>query len=251
MLRLAVVRLLAGQVISATELSDHDSQRVCQQLKATSKEDGDACTAFFTQVIGALSRGHALTEQGQQFLLGCCGDMINATDAPLRVQCEALETLLLISSDKQAADGTVYNSTRCVAESTNQRYADLHLQWRASQLERLSSRDEHMDSDKTRDVQDWVRCCVAAVEGTASCSREAAAMAIARIDQFYTYMSLYATLRLTMLDLCMAIYELLNDDDEDIRMLAATAASRILAVESAVGMVAAVVPPVASQKLLA
>jgi hypothetical protein len=97
-------------------------------------------------------------------------------------------------------------------------------------------------------VSRWALEVAAAIKGDGIHNRDAGATALSLINNLWTQMTLPI-----WTDLCLAVYDLLNDDDEDVRLLAAGVVSRVLAANTtALSSPPQILEPiVASQQLLA
>jgi len=251
MLRLALVRLLARQIMFATNGPTNVEQRMRQQLLDLSELDADAVAAFFHKLNSFLDCGLEPVAEIRYTIADICEEFSNTADIAMRLQCETLQTLLRLTKDVQRfPPRPLAKTARSTVNGRNQRYMDVHLEWRAAKLERLACSDDFANPDTILEAQDWIACCVAAVKGTATFSCEAASEAIARLDRFYSALTSHGTLEREMVRICITMYDLLNDDDEDVRMLASTAASRVLALERAATSDNNMVPAVANQRLL-
>ncbi|TKA57285.1 hypothetical protein B0A55_13499, partial [Friedmanniomyces simplex] len=253
-LRLALARLLACQLLLAVDLSSDLRQDVRALLEDLAKHDANACSAFFLEATTVLKYGSQVTQEGLRTVLESCSDIEQRPDASLHLKCQVVELLLHITDHMRAeiaVSPPIMTLNEAMSQGTSQRFMDLHLQWRATCLERVAGSEEITSVNFLGSVHDWADCCVTAVKHEAVHSRDAAALAMTRLSSLWTVLSSNDTMSRDMLNLCMSVYDLLNDDDEDIRILASTAASRILAVEKGRGYPSGVVPAVAGQRLMA
>lgn len=133
----------------------------------------------------------------------------------------------------------------------NLRLVDGALQLRAVQLEQaVSLNNADLSKSRSADIRSWAKDCVEAVQGTGIHTREAATEAIDRIRLLWTPLATDEGMDAIFLNICVATYDLLNDDDEDIRLLAARITCRILAAASKGRQQTEYEPTVSSQKLL-
>ncbi|SMY23097.1 unnamed protein product [Zymoseptoria tritici ST99CH_1A5] len=108
----------------------------------------------------------------------------------------------------------------CFADSTtNQTIVDQTLNLRALQLEEMAGTAEATEEATFK----WANQVTAAIAERGIHTREAGATALSRIIKLWKHMSLPV-----WTDLTLAVYDLLNDDDEDVRLLAAEVVPRIL-----------------------
>ncbi|KAK0343862.1 hypothetical protein LTR91_017593 [Friedmanniomyces endolithicus] len=251
-LRLTLARLLACQLLLTIEMPKDMKLDVRLLLTTLSKHDADACTALFLEATSMFKGGYEVTE-GLRTVLESCDDIGQQRNVSLGLRCGILE--LLSSVDDSRHDVIVSPSAMALDEampqSTNQRFLDLQLQWRAACLKRAIPSQDVMSSSLIKHVHDWTDSCVAAVKGEAVHSRDAAALSLARLRLTWKVLSSTREVSREMLSLCMATYDLLNDDDEGIRLLAATTTSHKLACDNSRAYDGESVPAVAGQRLLA
>ncbi|KAK1057256.1 hypothetical protein LTR74_014307 [Friedmanniomyces endolithicus] len=252
-LRLALTRLLACQLLLTTKMPRDMQPDLGLLLTTLSKHDADACTAFFSEATSILRCSYEVTKAGLRTVLESFDDIGQGPDVSLRLRSQILELLLCVDDrrPKIIVSPSVMTLDGAMPQSTNQLLLDLQLQWRAACIERALCNQEVVSPSLIKHVHDWTSCCVAAVKGEAIHSRDAAALALARLRSTWTVLDSTRGMSRDMLGLCMAVYDLLNDDDEDIRLLAATTTSRILATDDGIACDRASVPAVASQRLLA
>ncbi|KAK1057680.1 hypothetical protein LTR74_013985 [Friedmanniomyces endolithicus] len=252
-LRLTLARLLACQLLLTTKMPRDMQPGVRLLLTTLSKHDADACTAFFSEATSMLKCSYEVTKEGLRAILESCDDIGQQRNVSLDLRCGILELLLCVDDSRH--DVIVSPSAMALDEampqSTNQRFLDLQLQWRAAFLERAIRSQDVLSSSLIKHVHDWTDSCVAAVKGEAVHSRDAAALSLARLRSTWTALDSTQALSREMLGLCMATYDLLNDDDEDIRLLGATTTSRILASGNDKVYDSESVPAVANQRSLA
>ncbi|KAK0893887.1 hypothetical protein LTR02_012592 [Friedmanniomyces endolithicus] len=252
-LRLALARLLACQLLLTIKIPRDMQPDVGLLLTTLSKHDADACTAFFSEATSMLKCSYEVTKAGLRTVLESFDHIGQEPDVRLCLRSQILELLLCVDDrrPKIIVFPSVMTLDGAMPQSTNQLCLDLQLQWRAACIERALCSQEVISPSLIKHVHDWTSCCVAAVKGEAIHSRDAAALALARLRSTWTVLDGTRGMSRDMLGLCMAVYDLLNDDDEDIRLLAATTTSRILATDDGIACDSESVPAVAGQRLLA
>ncbi|TKA35051.1 hypothetical protein B0A54_14559 [Friedmanniomyces endolithicus] len=252
-LRLALARLLACQLLLTTKIPRDMQPDVGLLLTTLSKHDADACTAFFSEATSMLKCSYEVTKAGLRTVFESFDHIEQEPDVRLCLRSQILELLLCVDDrrPKIIVFPSVMTLDGAMPQSTNQLCLDLQLQWRAACIERALCSQEVISPSLIKHVHDWASCCVAAVKGEAIHSRDSATLALARLRSTWTVLDCTWGIFRVMLGLCMAVYDLLNDDDEDIRLLAATTTSRILATDDGIACDRASVPAVASQRLLA
>ncbi|KAK0823527.1 hypothetical protein LTR73_008430 [Friedmanniomyces endolithicus] len=251
-LRLALSRLLAGQLSFTAAMSPSVQRGIISLLEALSKHDADACTAFFSEATSILERSQGVAEEGFRTIVESCDDIGRQPDVSLRLRCEVLKLLLCVDSRQPniVVTPSAVTLDATIPQSPSQLFLDLHLQWRAACIERAVCSEDIISSCLTKHIHGWADCCIAAVKGEAVHSRDAAALALARLRSTWTVLGSTPELSQGMLKLCMTTYDLLNDDDEDIRLLAATSESHIRATDNGMAYAGEVEPAVASQRML-
>ena len=253
-LRLALVRLLACQMMFAAEAPPNLGQRVRRDLLDLQGPDGDAVAAFFRKVDSMVESGHQPSQDAYQIILDVCQGIINTSDAATQLHYEALQTLLRLTKAhtlQHNEHGARTIILPGMPKRSSQQYMDLHLEWRAAQLEHTAHSQGIVEGRNAREVHDFVSCCLAAMRGTGAYSREAVAKAMSELGRLYDALLDHAELAREVFGLYLTAYDLLNDDDEDIRLLAAMAASRILAAGGSPSLQDDAVPAVAVQRLTA
>ncbi|KAK5698319.1 hypothetical protein LTR17_023761 [Elasticomyces elasticus] len=247
--RLALAQFLASQLLYLKNATRSLQDDIGETVTLLAKHDANACTAFVVRVATLAGSGVTCTQEVLDMLADICVNVDPAWDVTLK--CETLKLLLRIGIDKHAA---IVGEPRFLAltqaASVSATLLDLQLQWRAACIERCCS-IATTDEAFIQEMRGWTACCTqAVVQEDSVYSWGAAALAIAHLDYAWSVLSSHPELSRDMISLCMAVYDLLNDDDEEIRMLAATATSRILAVGVRSSHQHGIQPAVASQRLL-
>lgn len=185
-----------------------------------------------------------------------CKKVLTSKDLGVGLKCDAQRTLLLLLSKaspitpelKDHILHATVERNHLSRQDCNQGYVDQLLE-----LQAVCFEDDSVMQDATQEVKGlvmWAEDCIAAVKGTGVHTREAAADALNRLQNTWTALANQEKLATVFRGLCSAVYDLLNDDDEDIRLLAAGITARILSRATEQKDVD-FEPIVASQKLLA
>ncbi|EME45586.1 hypothetical protein DOTSEDRAFT_62083 [Dothistroma septosporum NZE10] len=153
----------------------------------------------------------------------------------IELKCEALEMLLYLSIKTQ--DGSSLDSEPFFVQSRdhlflldcNQRYTDLYLEHRAVQLDQKYGNG--CSESGNVEIVRWMKDCASAVSGNGTHTREAAAKALERVRSLWAVLYSVPGLYESLLSISLTVYDLLNDDNEEIRLLAAGITQRILSVE--------------------
>ncbi|KAK4546587.1 hypothetical protein LTR36_001804 [Oleoguttula mirabilis] len=248
---------LAAQMAFVDAVTAQQSELIRSVVARLASQDPGACIAFFSHATRLLSM-YTVAERMDQIavIIQACTTVLRdpAVDAQLRSQ--VVESLL------DAADRLQSSSVECqqfhefarahtaisqpVSPGSSQRYADLWLQLQAACIE-----DGARHRETVKSCGAWADACCAAVMGSAFYSAEAAALAIGRIASVWAALAASPEMSEVFLRLCLAVYDLLNDDDEEIRDVASRATCKILATEGQRHSHEDLAPAVASQRLLA
>ncbi|WPH02770.1 Hypothetical protein R9X50_00563800 [Acrodontium crateriforme] len=175
-----------------------------------------------------------------------------------RVRCEAQRTVLHVLGQITARRHEVSNLSTLLSpwlsmealqdEAINPEYADLWLQIHAIALESASI----AGSASSNDLNTLVESFSIGIQETGLFSREATALSINRLNGLWKVLvERGESSSSQFLRLCIMIYDLLNDDDEDVRQLASSATSRILVNDAQKTTLPDLEVIVASQKLMA
>ncbi|CAK4020465.1 HEAT repeat [Lecanosticta acicola] len=178
----------------------------------------------------------------------------NILDAKLgfELMCEAQSVLIKLSeaeSDQSISRKPQRTQDHLAWANCNQRFADGVLKLQAVQLDRIASKTRDLSEEHLEEITSWANACVLAINDTGIHTREAAAEALDRTRYLWSVVTTHRRLDATFHRLCVSIYDLLNDDDEDIRLLAARITCRILTAATQEQQVE-YEPIVSSQKLL-
>lgn len=135
----------------------------------------------------------------------------------------------------------------------NQADANVWLEDRARYLSRMLSTDTPFDHAASERLSDWVQACKSALDDVTIFSRESTARGLSNLSGLWMRLADEPSAQALLLHLRLVLYDLLNDDDEDIRMLAADTACRMLAVDNSrkLDLTNGLLPSVAGQQLLA
>ncbi|KXT12951.1 hypothetical protein AC579_4056 [Pseudocercospora musae] len=248
--RLFAQYLLIEQSVNKDKIFAH--HQLAQEL---SRHDENAYSYFLKAFQGRLDASEPIAD----LVVDACLDIVNSA-LSVELICEAQKTLLMLCSrSKSNVDLAIaLRSQDALREKAcNQKYVDQWLQLFAIHLDHRSNTDindsHQIDEHLVQDIVLWADDCASAVAGTGIHSREAAAKAIGCIRSLWSILSNMGDAKLdeAFLDICIAAYDLLNDDDEDIRLWGAQIASRILSAKSrGSAQMMRLEPMVASQKLL-
>jgi hypothetical protein len=131
------------------------------------------------------------------------------------------------------------------------RFADQELELQAMRLNTAKDSPSSAEAGRSDEIRLFAADCAHAVAGDGLRSREAAASSLQRAGELWHELNTNRSLDEDFRSLCIAVYDLLNDDDEDIRIAAASIATRILSVVDAENHNEPDLEPItASQRLL-
>lgn len=132
---------------------------------------------------------------------------------------------------------------------SNQTKADQWLEDRASHLEREISQLRPDGSDFVSDLQEWAQAVQTTLHDDSIFSRQAAVHGLAHLDQIWPRLAQHSSADQLFRSICLSVYGLLNDDDEEIRIEAAKSAHKILSADATSAVSGPSVPLVATQQL--
>ncbi|PPJ54294.1 hypothetical protein CBER1_06556 [Cercospora berteroae] len=239
------------------------SRLVAHYLMADTKTNGEPLAHCYAMIVELLQRDQGAVLHFLQalhparvcnntpmsaFVTKVCA-YIMSSDSDMDLRCVALKTVIDLA---EYAGNTVRlgvsRNSFLLDSNPNQHYADQMLRIDTYQIDGLVARQRELDEDLVQDVSGWAVACVAAINGHGIYTREAAAEALGQVTSLWQYINTEPKLADSFLQLCLAVYDLLNDDDEDIRLLASEIVTRILAAGPT--RAPASEPIVASQRLL-
>jgi hypothetical protein len=109
-----------------------------------------------------------------------------------------------------------------------QRFADNELELRAMRFNIADDDSSRVQIGRSDEIRLLAADCTRAVAGGGLHSREAAAFSLQRAGELWRALHADHSLDAEYRNLCIAVYDLLNDDDEDIRIVAASIATQML-----------------------
>ncbi|KAK3700566.1 hypothetical protein LTR37_015894 [Vermiconidia calcicola] len=206
-------------------------------IHALARSDADACSYLFREIRFAELPEGPKTCTKLRSLISAASTILDGV-YDLKLKCEIQRFLLWLafipwkeesSSDLQALVNACACTSRSIGTNASQTYADQDLQLQALVVEAYLAGEVQGPLNMETRVGHWISSCSAAVrqEDAVLYTREAAATSISRIKS--TWRCLEAGRSPNFRTLCLSIYDLLNDDDEDIRLLAARSTARLMA----------------------
>ena len=235
------------------KMTSTESEQAVWILLHLAQVDPDVCSSVFCEHRDDES---STLCPNRNALLAASGEILSG-DYDVKLKCEVQRYLLSIVDFSHCSEDTSDCSQALVKASTfassplhgaaNQQYVDQWLQLRATTFEYHigSSKDNH--TILSQELASWVSACCLVARGSGLCSREAAAFALNRTKNILGYLD---TNEPTLFcDVCLAVYDMLNDDDEDVRFLAAGTTSRIVGLDAHSSLRDTLEPGEASQNL--
>jgi hypothetical protein len=255
-LRRTMAQALVHQ-LSIGMRSDHD--KIVLLISKLGEADADACCSMFKE-LRALAISIAYASDAAVGVLVAVSSNILRGRYDIGLKCEVQAFLLSVANHQSLKDRDSHLlglfADACEVASTplstasNQLYADQWLQLQAVKLDHRIEFRSSSGQQLWQDIASFVSSCRLAIEQEKSAlfTPEAAALALHHIEYLWHY--LIQNLPRLCLDLCFGVYDLLNDDDEDIRQLAAGITSRIVDCEKGKRHGAVREPISASQDLI-
>ncbi|KAI5362248.1 hypothetical protein Slin15195_G058990 [Septoria linicola] len=247
-IRQAWSRLLAQYLLAQSDALHESLVQLHDMVVDLSRHDEDAVMHLLQALCPPQPYS---TAPISDFVLKVSGYIMHST-ASTALKCSALRAVIDHArvSDRSLDLTSVLPPKNYAIEGVNQEFVDQVLQLQVLQAEHsIMALKAHDDESLITDISAWAEACTAAVNGTGIHTRDAAADALGRATGLWTILITDSRLDASLLQLCLAIYDLLNDDDEDIRLLASDIVTRILA--GAPTRATAPEPLIASQRLLA
>jgi hypothetical protein len=236
-LRRTLCQMLAHQLLSGADIKHGDVQVLILKL---AKCDADAVASIFNE-LHCLSFPKACKSEAAIFVIMAASSNILKDDFHLELKCEVQRFLLHIADDRtflihsstllpMLLDACESATKPCGAIS-NHVYADQWLQLEAVRCDLCIETERSPSRDAVQEIVNLASPCKHAIEQEqySLFSREAVALALRRLEALWHYLN--TAQPHLLLGLCFGVYDLLNDDDEDIRQLAAKIFSRIIDVQ--------------------
>jgi hypothetical protein len=132
---------------------------------------------------------------------------------------------------------------------TNQTEADQWLEDRASHIEHEVANANSGNSTLISDLYEWAQAVQTTLRDDSVFSRQAAVHGLTHLNQTWPKLAQDPSADQLLRSLTLSVYDLLNDDDEEIRIEAAESAHKILSADSPNAASGPTVPLVATQQL--
>lgn len=140
------------------------------------------------------------------------------------------------------------SETEAMNRITNQTEADQWLEDRASQIEQEVAAGLD-NSTFVSKLYEWAQAIQTTLHDDSVFSRQAAVHGLTHLDRTWPKLAQDSSADQLLRSLCLSVYDLLNDDDEEIRIEAANTAHKILSADSVSAASGPAVPLVATQQL--
>jgi hypothetical protein len=141
------------------------------------------------------------------------------------------------------------SETEAMNRITNQTEADQWLEDRASHIEHEIVNAAPGNSTLISTLYEWAQAVQTTLRDDSVFSRQAVVHGLTHLDQTWLKLAQDPSADRLLRSLCLSVYDLLNDDDEEIRIEAAESAHKILSADSANSASGPTVPLVATQQL--
>ena len=138
------------------------------------------------------------------------------------------------------------SETEAMNRITNQTEADQWLEDRASHIEQEVA---NADSTFISNLNEWAQAVQTTLRDDSVFSRQAAVHGLSHLDRTWPKLAQDPSAEQLLRSLCLSVYDLLNDDDEEIRIEAANSAHKILSADSPNAASGPAVPLIATQQL--
>ncbi|EMC99390.1 hypothetical protein BAUCODRAFT_64529, partial [Baudoinia panamericana UAMH 10762] len=260
MLRCSLARALILPLLTSLDSSRKEFTSVTEVLSETSRMDADACIAFMAQAKTFITTTAGVAQNALNTLVAVCQRLLAITDVNTRLLCDAEELLLVIASANRQTgqswsaltdfSADHLRSLPLTSRNANQRFADLDLQLAAACLEHLACSSTSPTVEAIAAIKQWQIICERSINGLGLCTVEAVARAVNLLNVVWLQIATEAQLVNVFRNMCVMVYDLLDDDDEDVRDLASQSAGRILDTQGGRSIRHELNPIVASQKLL-
>lgn len=250
-LRQAWARYAAHHIATYKLGTTKEADSFTLALFELARRDEDAASYFL-----AISNWTNMQNGGNVALvIDLCTKVLASEGLSIALKCHAQRTLLVLLSKhstltpdlKDILQHATADHLYLGRQDCNQQYVDHLLELQAVSFESASADQD--PSDEFDALIPWAGSCMSAINGTGVHTREAAAEALQKLDFTWAVLANRQPLAAAFQGLCCAVYDLLNDDDEEIRLLAAGITRRILS-RATTQKDVDLEPIVAGQKLL-
>ncbi|KAK4561839.1 hypothetical protein LTR86_004519 [Recurvomyces mirabilis] len=256
-MRLALSRTLATSLLSSSATTSDITNGITGLVLELALGDADAGATFLHELSTRLT---LVMEDHTISLFKICESVVLESSIAVAVKTKAVRLLLICLPHLSSLEPNSNVQLRFalkrgyLAAGSDQACADLTLEVRAMLLEdAFGLASNRGDAGLINELDELAISCKSAVEGHGFFTSTAAAMTIARFDHVWHMLLDQSNMdqpHQSLPVLCIATYDLLNDDDEDLRNLASTTATRLLQVAPS-PLLPDLLPALASQKLLA
>lgn len=145
------------------------------------------------------------------------------------------------------------SETEAMKQISNQTEADQWLEQRASHLEQEAAVSNELDSSILSRLQEWACAAQTSLDDESIFSRQAAVQGLSHFTTVWPQLAAKPDAASLFRLLTTTVYDLLNDDDEDIRIEAASSACKILSAgkQDALASTSTTLVPLVASKSLA
>ncbi|KAI6879686.1 hypothetical protein KC360_g7779 [Hortaea werneckii] len=250
--RPSLAAVYATHVALIPQPTDEQQYEIPSMISELAERDPGAVVTF----LETLEKHAAYTGGPHASVLSqACSAILDKKSAKPGAKMAAIRALLAAQGQDAKHGGHIdihsISTMHATSEWANQQHADACLQLQGIRIDRAVRGSSGEQSNLQSELYQWTTSVCEAVREVGFYSSEAAALALSRVKHLWSAMLKDEHLLSCFAPLCFAVYDLLNDDDEDLRMLASRAVSTILGAAANDGSEQEeLVPIVASQRLV-
>ncbi|KAI7711897.1 hypothetical protein KC322_g3940 [Hortaea werneckii] len=247
--RPSLAAVYATHIALISEPTDVQQYEIPLMVSELAERDPGAAVTFLETLENqaAYIDGHHASVLSQ-----VCSAILGKDSAKPAAKMAAIRALLAVQGqDAKHLDIPSGSVMQARSNWANQQHADACLQLQGIRINRTIVGNSGEQTDLQSELHQWTKSVCEAVKEVGFYSSEAAALALSRVNHLWPAMLKDGQLLPCFVSLCFAVYDLLNDDDEDLRLLASSAVSSILDAGADDGSEQEeLVPAVASQRLV-
>ncbi|RMY67901.1 hypothetical protein D0863_07485 [Hortaea werneckii] len=251
-IRPSLAAVYATHVALISEPTDVQQYEIPLMVSELAERDPGAAVTFLEALEKQATYTHG---HHASVLCQVCSAILCKKSAKPAAKMAAIRALLAVQGQDAKHGGHLDipsdSAMKATSEWANQQHADACLQLQGIRIDRAVGGNNGEQSEMQSQLQRWTTSVCDAVKEVGFYSSEAAALALSRVKHLWPAMLKDEHLSSCFSSLCFAVYDLLNDDDEDLRLLASCAVSTILGAEANDGSEQEeLVPVVANQRLV-
>ncbi|KAI7318345.1 hypothetical protein KC315_g10090 [Hortaea werneckii] len=251
-IRPSLAAVYATHVALISEPTDVQQYEIPLMVSELAERDPGAAVTFLEALEKQATYTHG---HHASVLCQVCSAILCKKSTKPAAKMAAIRALLAVQGQDAKHGGHLDipsdSAMKATSEWANQQHADACLQLQGIRIDRAVGGNNGEQSEMQSQLHQWTTSVCDAVKEVGFYSSEAAALALSRVKHLWPAMLKDEHLSSCFSSLCFAVYDLLNDDDEDLRLLASCAVSTILGAEANDGSEQEeLVPVVANQRLV-